>query len=396
MRRSSEAIYVRMYDRPNPRVVRMMAVGRMLGLRPRFIGAKREKDRSRSDMWEGFRVDLIGPSFPLVNGRRLLLYAGAVTLYGIALLWWLIRSRPAVIHVSDFEVYWPARVYSLCTGVPLIYNIHDNLSQRYRVWSAIAKVLNFLEGVAAKAATVTLVPEVFRRDALPAWSRHNVVVVRNAPMDPGCFPPVRGNGSDVVLFVGGWIDEGRGIVALSRLVETSDNMRLRVAGMGDQRTIAELERHPRVEVLGYVTHSEVLRETARADFVCALYDPDRPINRFAASNKIAESLAVGRPLVINRELEVAKVLAPYQCTVEVDYHDHADLAERLTGLRFAHEEYEAMCRRARRAYEDHYAWETVFAAIASVYRRAGFAMPGSAAEPDGRGERRPSATKGIG
>ena len=374
----------------------MMAVGRTIGLRPRFIGGKREKDRSRSGIWEGFRVDLIGPPFPLVNGRRLVLYAGAVTLYGIALFWCLVRSRPAVIHVSDFEVYWPARAYSLCTGVPLIYNIHDNLSQRYRVWSAIAKVLNFLEGLAARAATVTVVPETFRRDALPAWSRRKVVVVRNAPMDPGCFPLDPGNRSDVVLFVGGWIDEGRGIVALSRLVETSRNIRLRVAGMGDRRTIAELEQHPRVDVLGYVPHSEVIRETARADFVCALYDPGRPINRFAASNKIAESLAVGRPLVINRELEVAKVLAPYRCTVEVDYHDHADLGDRLTSLRVADGEYEAMCHRARRAYEDHYAWETVFTAIVSVYRRAGFDAPGTATKGRANGPGRPSAAKGAG
>ena len=170
------------------------------------------------------------------------------------------------------------------------------------------------------------------------------------------------------------------MVALARLVEGSDNVRLRVAGMGDQRTIDELGRRSRVDVLGYVTHSEVIRQTARADFVCALYDPGRPINRFAASNKIAESLAVGRPLVINRELEVAKILAPYRCTVEVAYHDHADLAERLTKLRVANREYEAMCRRARRAYEDHYAWERVLSAIVSVYRRAGFR---NAIEPNG-------------
>ena len=61
---------------------------------------------------------------------------------------------------------------------------------------------------------------------------------------------------------------------------------------------------------------------------------------------------MGRPLVINRELEIAKVLAPYRCTVEVDYGDPADLAERLRKLRTARQEYQAMCSRARRAYEE--------------------------------------------
>ena len=46
-------------------------------------------------------------------------------------------------------------------------------------------------------------------------------------------------------------------------------------------------------------NEDVIAETARCDFSAALYDPIRPINRFAASNKIAEALAVGRPLIIN-------------------------------------------------------------------------------------------------
>ena len=373
-----------------------MTVARTVGLQPRFVGARRERSRRRDEVWEGFPVELIGPSFPLVNGRRPGLYVGSVVVFWLALLAYLMRARPAVVHVSDFELYWPARWYSLVARVPLIYNIHDNLSQRYRVWRLVAKALNIIEGAAAITATVTVVPEGFRRAALPSWARSKVVVVRNAPIDPGSCPPECRDGATVILFVGGWIDAGRGMETLAELVERNDGLRLRVAGMGDPQMISALEAHPRIDVLGYLPQSEVIRETAGADFVCALYDPIRPINRFAASNKIAESLAVGRPLVINRELEIAKVLAPYRCTVEVDYGDPADLAERLRKLRTARQEYQAMCSRARRAYEDHYAWESVRADILGVYRVTGFGNAPTGGRHGGKREGPGSATKGMG
>ncbi|MFT4538013.1 MAG: glycosyltransferase involved in cell wall biosynthesis [Planctomycetota bacterium] len=367
-----DALFVRLCNRPIPRVLRMMHVARELGLRPLFVGAHREAGLPAKDQWDGWEVHRIGPFFPLVNGTKALLYVWSVFVYGWALFAKLLSCRPAVVHVSDFEVFWPARIYTALTRTPLIYNIHDNLSQRYQCPASAAAVLNMLEGLAAWSATATVVPEPFRRTALPSWCRSNVHVVKNAPFDPGFRPPTaRADESRVNVLFAGWIDIGRGIRPLTEMVGKHEACHLILAGEGDAALVEESASSTRVDYRGYLKNELVITETESCDFVAALYDPVRPINCFAASNKIAEALAVGRPLIVNAEQEIAALLEKHDCAVIVPYAEATTLGPKLAELRDNQVRYEAMCRRARDLYEEQYAWEIILESSVSLYAAAG-------------------------
>jgi hypothetical protein len=109
--------------------------------------------------------------------------------------------------------------------------------------------------------------------------------------------------------------------------------------------------------LGYLDHSAVLRESRAADYIVALYDPARIINRFAASNKIAEALGVARPVIVNEELAIAPYLRQQGCSLQIAYGDLPGLGDRLVGARNDLPAYRDLCRNARRAYERDYSWE---------------------------------------
>lgn len=375
--RLRRAVFIRLCNRPIPRVLRMMMVAKDLGLTPYFVGAFREEGLSRHDRWDEWEIERIGPYFPLVNGSKFLLYVFSVIRYGFALLGRLRQLQPRLVHVSDIEAYWPARLYTALTGTPLIFNIHDNLAQRYPCGRFVAWLLNAFEGLAARCATATTVPEEFRRTALPEWCRDNVYVVKNAPQDPGYRAPRAPGDEGVRILYGGWIDAGRGIVPLTGLIARCADCFGRLAGEGNPELVEHVEKAERVDYLGYLNHSQVIEETESCDFVAAFYDPRRPINRFAASNKIAETLAVGRPLLINSEQEIARMLAEYDCAVIADYAEVECLGEELVALRADTERYEAMCRRARQVYEEHYAWEIIYQASLELYAAAGIRAPES-------------------
>lgn len=364
------AIFARLASRPIPRMSRMMLVARDMGYSPLYVGAMRDKDVPREDFWEGWPVVRVGPEFPLLNGRRPGLYVASVIRVWYALLRKVLSVRPALMHVSDFELYWPCRVYSWLFRVPFIYNIHDNLAQRYRVPRWVAARLNFVEGVAALTADVTLVPEGFRRDALPLWCRKRVRVVRNSPVDPGVRAPSPAAGAGVRLLFAGWLDKGRGLEDLLDLAQDWQECDLVLAGEGDEEVVERAQGLSNVMFLGFLTHQEVIAQTEACHFVVALYDPGRPINRYAASNKIAEALAVGRPVILNKELEIAKMLSSRGCAVLVDYERVGDLKPMLTSLMSRQEEYVAMCQRARAAYESEYAWDRVYRQSESAIRFA--------------------------
>jgi glycosyltransferase involved in cell wall biosynthesis len=346
-------LFLRLGSRPIPRVIRMMALVRELQISCVFVGALREPGLPRTDSWDGFEVMRIGRPFPLVNGRRPRVYISGVFSYWVAAMRLMLALRPAAVHASDIETAIPSIVAGRLLGFPVVYNIHDNLAMRYSVPRWVASVLNVIEGIAILGASACLVPEPFRRDALPSWARRRVTVVRNSPDDPGfAVPEVSRDRLQRVLFAG-WLDAGRGLRELLDLAQ-SGRMHLVVAGDGDQEIQERLARTKNVEYLGFCTHSQIVAETAKCAFVAAFYNPQRVINRFAASNKIAEALAVGRPVLTNVELVVTPTLLAAGVAIAVPYVNICGVADRIDALVADREEYLAMCARARRLFESDY------------------------------------------
>jgi glycosyltransferase involved in cell wall biosynthesis len=358
------AAFVRISTRPIPRVLRMMRVSEECGYQPIFVGAKREPGLSDTDVWEGAAVRRVGVTFPLLNGTRPHVYAAAISAFNVGVFRALKNLRPAVVHCSDIEPFGACWLYCRLYSAHLIYNIHDNLSQRYSLPGPVQWMLNCAEGGAVVSSDVTLVPEEFRRLALPRWSSSRVQVLRNTPADPGRGTVPTGGADHITVFFGGWLDWGRGLQQLIDLAAADPRIRVRIAGEGRADIIDAVRRQVRVEYVGYLSHDQILRESKEADFIAALYDPSRIINRYAASNKIAEALAVGRPVIVNSELAIAEYLRDRQCSVQIPYGELATSGDRLWRLRNNIGAYAGLCEAARNAYDVDYSWEQTVQHIA--------------------------------
>ncbi len=352
------AVFARISSRPIPRVTRMMHVASALGYDCFFLGALREPGLPREDTWEKWPVSRLGAPFPLLNGTRPLTYVKSIWLYNWHLFRMLWRLKPVLVHASDVETMPAAVFYKCLRATRLIYNIHDNVAQRYNVPAAVAAVMNAIEGVLVLCSDVSAVPENFRRTALPRWCQRKVVVIRNTPIDPGSSPPALADDGIRVLFCG-WLDWGRGLRQLLEMASKTPSIKLRVAGEGSADIVEELRRSPNITCLGFLNHQAVLEETKHCHFVAALYDPARVINRFAASNKFAEALAVGRPVLVNCEMEVAKGLLGNPCLIAPPYVLASEVGERLVALVEDRDAYSEACRRARAVYDEFYEWNRV-------------------------------------
>lgn len=368
MTKSNCAVFVRMASRPVPRVQRGMMVARELGLDPVFCGAMREENLERTGEWAGFPLVRIGPTFPLLNGRRLFLYIRSVALFQLALLRFLVRTRPSLIHASDVETMLASIIYAKWKRIRLIYNVHDNLSQRYNLPAYCQSMLNTLEGILVNFSNVALVPESFRRDALPRWCHRKIEIVRNTPQDVEYSPPVIGQGDKIRIFYGGWLDWGRGLKEMVDLANANPQFELRVAGEGAPDIVDYLKNQARVKYLGFLTYQESLQETRNCHFVPAFYRPSTMINRYAASNKLAEALAIGRPLILNDEMKVIEMFGPSPGVFSRPFDQLSEVADDLVALFKRPEEYLAASVASRDLYEKFYKWETAHEKMLSVFR----------------------------
>ncbi len=355
MKKSKLAIFFRNGSKPVPRALRMMQVAKNQGYDSIFCGAIRENDSEIQGTWESFKYFRVGDKYPLLNGKGLLTYIKFTYKFCKGLYFFFKEKKPDLLVASDFEVMIPAIIYSKFYDIRLIYNIHDNLAQRYNVPKFIAFILNFLEGIMVMFAESALVPEGFRRDLLPVWCRAKIQVVKNTPGDiPFSEPTFVGN--KIRLFYGGWLNWGRGLKDLIKIAESNPNIELVIAGPGTEDIISYIEGFKSVTYLGYITHEQSLIETSKAHFIPSFYNPNTSINRYAASNKLAEALAVGRPLLLNSELKILASFKDYDCVLKKDYKDIFELGKVINDLINDRDLYFDMCIKSRKLFEEKYSW----------------------------------------
>lgn len=368
---SNKAIFIRSSARPIPRIVRMMHTAQELGYECEFLGAYRETALNKSDTWSDINISRVGRYFPLANGKGMIGYFKGVIVFNYSCFRFLKSVKPAIVHVSDYDSFLGAWLFCRLFASKLIYNIHDNLAQRYPIPRFAKAFLNFIEGVFVLGSDVVLVPEQFRKDALPKFSRRNVYVVRNTPEITGdiscdvCY--AKYDADKIRVFFAGWIEKGRGIDALLTLAEDS-RLDIRVAGNGDADLVDRLKRNSNIQYLGYLDHAQIIEETKLCHFIYALYDPVREINIYAAPNKLAEALSCGKPVIINDEVMLSKSVLEYDCGVVIPYSRVTEVVDRLADIMSRPERYKDMCDGARLLFHSSYSWSVAKSAMINIYK----------------------------
>jgi len=353
-------VCIRTAPNPNPRIVRLVTVAEEVGLKTLYLGAVREKNLAKNEIVNDIPVQRLGRFYPMLNGQGLVTYILGTLLFNLAVFKFLIKTRPEIVHVSDVESFPCSILYKLIFRKKLLYNIHDNFSQRYSLPNFANNFLNFMEGVFVMLSSVTIVPEDFRARSLPGFCQGKIKIVRNSPMDLEVFLPQKiTETEEIVIIYSGWIDSKRGVEELLKVADRIDGIRIIVVGEGDPKLIEIMKNHKKCDYRGFIPYKDSISLLKEAHFVYIHYSPERLINRFAAPNKLPESLAAGRIPIINSEIVLSKKVVDFDCGVVSSYGDEDSLYEKITALRKSPLKYQSMCTNARRLFDKEYSWVSI-------------------------------------
>ena len=349
------AVFVRPGSFPITRVVRNLRIARDRGYRTLYLGAARDAALPRDDAWEGFAIERVGIAYALLGGKKAWLYLVGVLSFALAANWRLMRLRPAVVHGSDVEGMLGCLLYRvLFRRSRLLFNVHDNMHQRYDCPAWAKSLMRTFEGLVARFADEIILPDERRVAALSPLATQTPVLVPNTPEDPGVPSPMTPGPTRLLLV--GWLDWRRGVETARQLLDQMDDLELVVAGDGPPDVLAAIRSLPRTTYHGFVAHEEVFRLADRCHAFLALYDPVSEINRNASPNKVGDALGLGRPVVINSEVAVAAELDAAGAAISVPYHDVDALAAALRSRMGDMVSRERMSRAARAHYVAAYDW----------------------------------------
>ena len=355
-----DIVCIRTSARPVPRLVRFVSVARELGKNAVYLGAIREEGLKYEDAVNEISVYRVGKFYPMLNGKSLLTYIWGTLAFNFSAFKFLVKTRPSIVHISDVESFLAGFFYKLIYRKKSIYNIHDNLAQRYPLPDSINSILNFIEGVIVSLCDASMAPEDFRVKALPVFCQKKVTVVRNSPKNVDAFDEIDiDSTSDIVVVYSGWIDEKRGVTSLLNIADKIPQVKIIVVGEGDPSLIRKIVQHPKCEFKGYVSYKDSIELLEKAHFVYIHYSPERIINRFAAPNKLSESLAVGRVPIVNSEIVLSDKVKSNSCGIVTDYGDEEALMKEILAVAGDNDCYRKMCVRGRELFDEEYSWDVI-------------------------------------
>ncbi len=167
--------------------------------------------------------------------------------------------------------------------------------------------------------------------------------------------------------------EGRYILEMAEAVSRSDGTEMIIAGFGPKefvdKLIANASGYGNVP---YIGKNSSLRESlalvSTADAVFSLNDPAIPNNKMMSSNKLFESMMLGKPVVVNRGTSMEEKVRTINCGLVVENGNPESLASALRFLREKPSTARQMGENGRRAYEKFYDWKFMTERLAKVYQ----------------------------
>jgi glycosyltransferase involved in cell wall biosynthesis len=291
----------------------------------------------------------------------------------------LLRERFDAVHACDFDTLPPALLAAKLKGKKVVYDIFDFYAEGGSVPRTLRPAIRFAEKLLMRLADSVIVVDEVRLPYLPEGVRARAEIVYNSPPDMigrlqvSEFPRVPAKNSEFRVVYSGNLVDGRYILETAEAVSRSDGTEMIIAGFGPKefvdKVIAKASGYGNVS---YIGKNSSLRESlalvSTADAVFSLNDPTIPNNKMMSSNKLFETMMLGKPVVVNRGTSMEEKVRTFHCGLVVEDGSLESLAGALRFLREKPSMARQMGENGRRAYEKFYDWKFMTERLAKLYQ----------------------------
>ena len=116
---------------------------------------------------------------------------------------------------------------------------------------------------------------------------------------------------DFTLFFAGQLTPGKklNLENMFEAVKTMDNVKIVIAGHGDLVETINNYSHQmpgKIEFIGEISHSEVLKRSLEADALFMIRDPILLVNKYICGSKVLEAMMCSKAIIVSQELHSHK------------------------------------------------------------------------------------------
>jgi glycosyltransferase involved in cell wall biosynthesis len=362
--------------RPDPRVLLEARALKGAGYEVNLIAWDREASRAPEADEDGIHVLRLGPRCPSRSARRIL---GRLPRFWMRALRASRTVRFDVVHAHDFDTLPLGMTISRLSGRPLIYDAHELYAKMVEnevgplsklVWLWEKRCARMAEEVITVSDALAAELSVGRTEkARVVATSQDPSVVKGADVQK--IKDKYGLKGFVVSYLGS-LEPGRFIEEFMSSFKPEDKVTLLIGGSGtlEPQVVKEAQRNPALKFIGTVDADEALRLTWASDLVLAMMDSSNPNNVVGTPGKIINAMAVGRPMVTTRGLDIAKRVEGAGCGIVIPYSRPAFI-EAVLKAAADPKVLADMGRKGLELYQRDYSWNKARDALLTAYRDLG-------------------------
>ncbi len=289
-------------------------------------------------------------------------------------LYFLLNNNYEIIHVNDLDTLWPAIIAKSINKTKLLYTIYDFYvyviidGSFQKIRNLIKTFLRQMELYGIKFTDILFLVDESRYDEVEGAVINKLVYIYNSPPDIYHNHKTK---KDVKIFYGGAISNDRGIEYVLESIKGLNNVKLVIAGNGEKKIIDKIMNAENTEFLSWISYNKILTETLESDIIFRFSDPDYPRTKTASPNKLFEAMMCGKPIIMNSEIGVSKIVIKEKCGLIVNYGDIKAVRSAIIQLKEPNLRNQ-LGLNGRKAYENKYSWKIMEKRLIDAYERLNY------------------------
>ncbi len=280
------------------------------------------------------------------------------------------------VHAHDFDTLPLGMLISRLRRKPLLYDAHELYAKMVQDdLGPFSSVIWRLERcMARRADEIVTVSESLASELSKGRTRKAAIVTtsQNPDLIEGLErQKVRdryGLKGFVVSYLGS-LEPGRFVEEIVDAFVPEDGVTVLIGGSGSLESMVSeaSKKNPAMRYVGVVDTDEALRLTWASDLVAAMMDPGNPNNVIGTPGKIINAMAMGRPMITTKGLEIAARVKDAGCGIVIPY-SKARFIEVVMAAAADPSKLDEMGRKGRECFDNTYSWERSKDGLIKAYK----------------------------
>jgi glycosyltransferase involved in cell wall biosynthesis len=275
-----------------------------------------------------------------------------------------------VVHCHDLDTLIIGVLLKKKLCVKLVYDAHEIFGAMISndVPKIIVKISFFIEKLCVSFVDYIITVNEPLENYFQKITKKPIVIVMNCTnlLINEYIPP---NTSIFTISYMGTLNMARMFPDIVDIIGNIEGVKFIIAGKKEniyEEVKERCKKYKNVEFLGTISLKEAMEYTIKSNAVLCLFDPNDSIYKIGLPNKIFESMAAGRPVLVTKEMYYSKIIEEENCGVLVEYEEN-DIINGIITLRDNPRLCEMLGRNGLNAARTKYNWDKQKVKLLKVY-----------------------------